>query len=349
MVRRALRGPRWTLPFPAVTPLRSLSPAARGSLLVLVATGVSGMIGPILSLLYETGFNPLAFAVWRGIIGGGALWILILRRRRRDPVGHGIVFGRVSGRERLALAGFVVCNITLNTAVFVAITRIPIAVALLTFNTYPVLLALYGRLTGSERIGPIKILALILGLVGLALVLTASGDPGAEPLDPFGMALAVLASVTGAAWVVFSKMISRVPAEQSMGAALTSTIFVIGGVMLVTGQIDAVAFPVSHPASWLPIVTLCLLSGTMAAVFFTKGVQLISRVRTGVLGLTEPIVATVAAAVILGQVLAPIQLLGGALVLAAAILIQREQEGPMIVVRSDLPDDAEVRLPAGVL
>ena len=337
-----------TLPFVAVTPLRSLSPAARGSLLVLFATGFSGTIGPILSLLYHTGFTPLAFAVWRGIIGGGALWLLVLWQRRRNPNGRGIVFGRLSGRERLAVAGFVVTNIVLNTALFVAIDHIPIAVALLTFYTYPVLLALYGRLTGSERIGPVKVLALVLGLAGLALVLAAGGDGGGKPLDPLGLGLAILSAVTGAAWVVFSKMCSRVPAEQSMGAALISTVFVIGGLMLVTGQIDGIAFPITHAETWLPIVTLSLLSGAMAAVVFTKGVQLISRVRAGVLGLTEPIVATVAAAVVLGQVLAPIQLFGGALVLSAAVLIQREQDAPAIAARSDLTEDAEVRAPAGV-
>lgn len=330
-----------------MTAFRSLSPAARGSLAVLLGSGFSGIIGPLLSLVYATGFEPLAFAVWRGFIGGGALWLFILWQRRRNPSTGGIALVGLSGHQRRMLAGFVVCNMILNTALFVAINSIPIAVALLTFYTYPVLLALYGRLTGSEPIGPVKVMALVLGLVGLALVVTASGGSSARGLDPLGLALAILAAVTGAAWVVFSKALHEVPAEQAMATSLVATVFTIGGLMLATGQAAAIVYPIWHLETLLAIAALSIMSGAVAAVIFTRGVRLVSRVRAGVLGLIEPILGTVAAAVVLGQVLAPIQVVGGALVLAAAVLIQRAQESRAEAVSAVMPDDAEVPARAG--
>jgi drug/metabolite transporter (DMT)-like permease len=347
--RRGLTSPMSQVGFRLVTALHALSPAARGSLLVLVAAGASGTLGPILSLLYAGGFTPLGFAVWRGIVAGGTLWLFVLWQRRRDPAANPVVLPQLSGHERLMLLGFVGSNIILNTSLFVAINTIPIAVALLTFYTYPVLLALYGRLTGTETIGPAKVVALVLGLAGLGLVVTASGGGSSRGLDPLGLGLAMLAAVTGAAWVVFSKALVRVPPEQAMATSLVATIVVIGALLLATGQASAITFPVFHPDTLVAVTILSLMSGAAAATIFTRGVRLISRVRAGILGLIEPIVGTVAAAVVLGQVLAPIQVVGGVLVLAAAVLIQRAQDAPAVAAmpaRAD-PSEAPARAIAG--
>src|SRR5205814_5551196 len=128
------------LGFPAMTSLRavspalrSLSPTVRGSLLIVGGATFAGILGPLARLLYNAGMTPFAFVVWRGLIAGSALWLLVAWRRRSDPARHGIVLARLPRRQRLALLGFVTSNVVLNTSLFVAFDRIPIAVALLTF------------------------------------------------------------------------------------------------------------------------------------------------------------------------------------------------------------------------
>jgi drug/metabolite transporter (DMT)-like permease len=116
--------------------------------------------------------------------------------------------------------------------------------------------------------------------------------------------------------------------------------------MVVTGPVEALRFPLDHADAWPTILISGLLSGAGAAVLFTMGVRLISRVRAGILGLVEPIVGTVAAAALLGQVLTPIQLLGGALVLSAAVLIQRDADEMTVARPSHMADD---ELPAPVV
>ena len=111
-----------------------------------------------------------------------------------------------------------------------------------------------------------------------------------------------------------------------MGIALGVTVLTVGAATLATGPASVLAFPIEHPGTLPTILVSGVLSGAGAAFLFTLGVRLISRTRAGILGLIEPIVGTVAAAVLLGQVLAPLQLLGGALVLGAAVLIQRDVE-----------------------
>ncbi len=311
-----------------------LPPGLRGSLYIVLGSSFAGILGPLARSLYDQGMAPLSFVVWRGIVAGTALWVIVLVRRRRAPGRYRLALLRLPGRQRLALLGFVTMNVLLNTSLFVAFDRIPIAVALLTFYTYPVLLALYGRMTGTESLGPIKVAALAISLVGLGLVVSASFDPAAGlSLDPLGLALGIVASVTAAAWIGFGRECPDVPAEQAMGLALTLTVAVVGLAVVLSGPAEALAFPLTHPETWLTVLISGLLSGAGAAVLFTLGIRLISRVRAGILGLIEPIMGTVGAALLLNQVLTPIQLLGGAFVLGSAVLIQRD--------RADAPAPAE--------
>jgi drug/metabolite transporter (DMT)-like permease len=130
-----------------------------------------------------------------------------------------------------------------------------------------------------------------------------------------------------------------VPAEQAMGLALGATVVVVGMIALATGPVDAITFPLAHVEIWPMILVSGLLSGAGAAVLFTMGIRLISRVRAGILGLIEPIVGTLAAAVLLAQVLSPVQLLGGALVLGSAVLIQRDTEDASVSDRAMVDEE----------
>ena len=333
-----------------MTALRALSPGLRGSLMIVTGATFAGILGPLARLLYDQGMTPLAFVVWRGIIAGAGLWLLVFLRRRRDRVRNGLVLARLPRRERLALIGFVTSNVVLNTSLFVAFDRIPIAVALLTFYTYPVLLALYGRISGTEGLGPIKVTALALALAGMALVVTANFNAGSgQSLDPLGLALGFLASVTATAWIGFGRACPTVPAEQAMGLALGGTVVVVGTMAVLGGPAGALLFPLDHAGAWPTILVSGILSGAGAALLFTLGMRLISRVRAGILGLVEPVVGTAAAALLLNQVLAPIQLLGGALVLGAAVLIQRDREPSGVTAARDMASDGELAAPPGVV
>ncbi|MBM4408844.1 MAG: hypothetical protein FJ038_09685 [Chloroflexi bacterium] len=306
---------------------RSRDPRLLGSVLVVLGATLSGVLGPLARLLYEAGMTPFAFVVWRGIIAGAALWLLVLWRRRRP--GYRVVIASLPRRERIALVVFAGANIVLNTSLFVAFDRIPIAIALLTFYTYPVLLALYGRVTGTESLSVAKVVALALALGGLSLVVSAQGGPAVDiQLDPLGLALAAVASLSAAVWVGAGRACASVPAEQAMGLSLAWTVAAVGTLAIVAGQDAALRYPLQRIDGLALVVFTGLLSGAGAAVIFTMGMRLISRVRSGILGLVEPIVGVAAAAIILGELLSPVQLLGGALVLGAAVLIQRASDDP---------------------
>jgi drug/metabolite transporter (DMT)-like permease len=81
--------------------------------------------------------------------------------------------------------------------------------------------------------------------------------------------------------------------------------------------------PVTSPGlTGLLLLLEGALAGAAAPLLFLAGLRRIGATQTAVLSLCEPLAATLLAAVMFGQLLAPSQLLGGALLLGAGIAVQ---------------------------
>jgi drug/metabolite transporter (DMT)-like permease len=68
----------------------------------------------------------------------------------------------------------------------------------------------------------------------------------------------------------------------------------------------------------------------MPSVLFLAGLRAIGGTRAGILMLFEPLVGVTLAAILLGEALAPLQAVGGAAILVAALLVQRGSPGEAI-------------------
>ena len=78
---------------------------------------------------------------------------------------------------------------------------------------------------------------------------------------------------------------------------------------------------------------------------FLVGIRAIGGTRAGILMLVEPLVGVTLAALLLGEALAPIQAFGGAAILIAAVLVQRNPPGDATRAELGVPVIIE---PAGV-
>ena len=76
-------------------------------------------------------------------------------------------------------------------------------------------------------------------------------------------------------------------------------------------------------AGWLAVASLALLSTVAAITLYFAGLERIGPVRASTLSTIEPLCTVVLAAIILDESLAPVQIAGGVLILAAAGLIAR--------------------------
>ena len=94
------------------------------------------------------------------------------------------------------------------------------------------------------------------------------------------------------------------------------------GALAVATRPGTMLVPVGDPGLTGLLVLEGVLAGAAAPLLFLAGLRRIGATRAAVLSLCEPLAATLLAAVMIGELLAPSQLLGGALLVGAGIAVQ---------------------------
>lgn len=229
-------------------------------------------------------------------VGIGALVLLVAWRPRltghpRRAYGVAVLFG-------LALA-------VMNYAFYSALDRIPLGVAVTLEFVGPLGVAV----AGSRR--PLDFLWGLLAASGILLLAPWSG----APLDPLGVALALLAGVLWATYIILGGRIGRLFPDGT-GLALAMT---VGAVVLApVGLLGAGAALLNLPAL-LAGVGVALLSAVIPYSLEIKALRRMPAHVFGVLMSVEPAVAAIVGFTILGEHLAPRSLTAIVLVTIAAI------------------------------
>jgi len=208
-----------------------------------------------------------------------------------------------------------------SVCLYSSVARLPVALALLAFNTYPLSTALWARLLYGHRPEKAVLLAMPLILVGLALALdvfgAASGLGAAQHWGQIGVgvAFALAASATfGLALVITQHETSEVD-----GRLRTFTTMLTVAVLAAAVASTQSGFHLpTAPVGWWGLGALTLLYGTAFTIMFTVLPKL------GVVGNSaimnvEPVFALVLAWAVLDQSIALVQLFG-ALVVVATVM-----------------------------
>lgn len=198
---------------------------------------------------------------------------------------------------------------------FASLERIDVSLASLLMCSYPVLVVAGAVLLRRERASRRRALALAVALAGVGLVL-AGGLGGA--LDPFGIALALAASASYAAYVLISDLLLGRTQPLVLAAMLcagAATAFALAGVA--TGSLAAPA-----PSGLLVVAAIALVATVLPIAAFLAGVRRIGPSRATILGTIEPPVTIALAALVFGERLGPLQLAGAGLVVGGVVILQ---------------------------
>jgi drug/metabolite transporter (DMT)-like permease len=271
------------------------------SKLVLRAGAEAGMDAPQLTTLRATG----AFA-------GLLVVCLALRPRQlalaRSEIGLLVVYG---------LAGFFLVPMLY----FVAISKLPVGIALLFEYTAPLLVAVWARFGQHQPVRPRLWVGLALSLAGLACVAEIWGE---MRLNPVGVAAGGGAAVLLAVYYVLgARGVSR-----RDPLSLTCWAF---GVSAVVGAVVRPwsHFPVAllgHRSNGIPVWLLCcyvvVLGSITPYVLVVAALRHLPATSVGIIGMVEPVIASGVAWTALGEALNLAQLAGGVLVLTGVTLAE---------------------------
>ncbi len=300
-----------------------------GALLVVLAAIGFGLNGPLARVAADLGFSAVAFASWRSIASVVALAALLaiglVRGRAKTTNLRSI--GRLEWVQLVAM-GFFVAGTTLG--LFLSFERSTIALTLMLFYTYPLIVAVAAVRIYGEPLGGLRIGAIVVASVGMVMLLFEPG--GRADIDALGVlfALGAAACQTGYA-LVAARGFASVPALQSStimrGVATLFYLIVIIPFVLLIGESEGLLGPLDGAEAWIIIIIAGLFSAALPTAGLISGYRKVGPTRGAVLMLFEPLTGVVLAALWLAEQPAPMQLFGGVLVLAGAVLVQVAPDG----------------------
>ena len=286
-----------------------------------------GTLGVVSRLAYDLGLAPAALVAWRGLFGFVGMAVIVAVGLTR---GRSLVRRReIGGSARFPLAIAMASAWGLNMAIFLAFDRVTVALALLGFYLYPALVAIADVWAGHERLDRPKLVALALSLGGMVAVVGAGlGSDGALRFDLLGIGLALLAAVIQTVFIVVSRDgYSAIPADQAMAAILGAAAVLAAAAALLFGAGQELLLPL-HQLEVLGLVAFAGIFGAaIPSLLFLVGIRRLGGTRAGILMLMEPVVGVSLAAIVLGEALHPIQAVGAAAILVAAVILQRASPG----------------------
>ena len=208
-----------------------------------------------------------------------------------------------------------------SVCLYSSVARLPVALALLAFNTYPLSTAFWARVLYKHQPEKAVLWSMPLILIGLALALdvmgAASGLGAAEHWSQIGsgVAFALAASATFGLALVYTQH----ETANLDGRLRTFSTMTLVGTLAIAAAMSQGGFHLPQaPAGWWGLGMLTFLYGTAFTIMFTV------LPRLGVVGNSaimnvEPVFALTLAWALLDQAIAPIQLVGAALVVGTVM------------------------------
>ncbi len=249
--------------------------------------------------------DVLTMALFRGFIGVPLLFAWLHVGARPAPL---------TARERWLSLGVGVLFAGNVFFLFKAIETVDVPVAILTYFAYPVLTGVAAALAGLETLGLGGTAAALVAFFGLALMIGA--HPGGVALAGIGFGL------IAAACRVAILLLTR--ASLAGADARLISFYSMAAATVTFGIVALASFNWQGPQT--PLGWYALLGssvGTTIAVLavFVSTVR-IGPFRTALLMNLEPLLATIGSAIVLGEVITPLQAVGGAAMIAALVAFQ---------------------------
>ncbi len=297
-----------------------------GVAIVLVSAASFGSGGLFAQPVYAAGVDWLTLLAWRFLIGAGLSWLWLLASAERRAG-----LRRLPGRRIAAALALGVLYLGNSGTYFASLETVPVSLAALIVYIYPPVVAVLSLRVGQRLVGRRPWAALGLALAGVALALGGIPTGAMPPVS--GLILVVASPLIYAVWIVLSARLSgertdRVGAEADDGAspaaatALMMTATAVGFWTLAL-VVRRPVLPAEIPAAaWPGLLGVGVVATFLAIQTFYAGARRIGAAQASLISTFEPVWTITLAAILFGETLGPLQLVGGAMVIGGVLLAQ---------------------------
>lgn len=274
-----------------------------GYALIAGAALLWALIGVFSGRLLAAGITATEIAFWRAA-GGGALFIV-----------HAVAsksFLRVQQRDLPAFILFGLVGVTLfYTSLNLAIDQGGISLAFILLYSAPAFVAILAAVFLGEKLTHPKILLVGVAILGVVLVAQSSGE--GMTITPAAVLWGLTAGLTYSSYYLFGKALLK----RYEIATIYSLIMPIGALgLLPVAKFEIFAAP---SIVWLDIFLLTVFSTYIAYLIYYRGLRQVEASRAVLVATIEPVLAAVLAALLFGERLGVLGIVGATLVVGASV------------------------------
>ena len=289
---------------------RNLQKSTIGYALIILATMLWGIAGPLAKHLFQIGILPTDLVQAR-VTYSFFILVMILGLFRRDLLKidrKDIVYFLILG-----IGGFALVQWTY----FFAINHLDVGIAIAIQYTAPTLIVIYSALFLGKKIDVKTILSVGLALIGCYLVIGAY-EAEWEDLNWVGILGAFSSAIVFAFYTLYSERgLAKYDAwTVFFYAVLFATIFwnIVHPPLVLMGQ------NLSWN-TWGMVMAVAIIGTLIPFALFFMALKRLDPIRLTVTSTLEPIFATMIAFFTLGEALSPLQISGGLFIIISVILM----------------------------
>jgi drug/metabolite transporter (DMT)-like permease len=287
-----------------------------GTVYTLLAALGFGAVSTFTLIAVHQGVSLPVVLMWRYVIG--AVVMVTFVSTQGYPRMHwreSMMFIVLGGGGQALLVGMALSSTKYITAAMLAFL----------FYTYPAWVTLVQTIRGAEPVTARRLGALALSFGGIVVIAGAplAGGASMASLPWNGIALALGAAMIYGMYIPLMQWM-----QKKHPVAVTSAYGKIGSAFcfLVLALSDQTLTARMSGTAWMAIIALTLFSTVMPSVFFLMGLMRLGAVRTAIVSTVEPFLTTVLGALVLSQAITANTLVGGAMIVAAVVLLQFRRE-----------------------
>ena len=301
--------------------------AAVGYALLLTGTVLFALNGTVVKSILLSGVSATTLSETRAM-GAFVILVLVVALTRPSAL-------RIRRDEWKLLLAYGVIGVSMTQFLyFVAIERMPIGIALIIEFTAPIWVVLWVRFGRKQTVRGTVWVGLLLAVIGLALI--AQVWQGFT-LDGLGVAAAFGAAIALALFYILGEHARRGDPPRD---AISLTMWGMGGAALFWLLVPPWSFSdwsiyseVSEPLAgtgpqlplWVLSTWMVVMGTVVPFALAMKSLAYITAAQASIIGMTEPLIASIIAWIALSEVLTPVQIAGGAVVLVGVYLAERSR------------------------
>jgi drug/metabolite transporter (DMT)-like permease len=211
---------------------------------------------------------------------------------------------------------------------FAGLVRTTVSHASLMVGVLPVLLAAGSALFTHEHVTLKRWFALLASTLGAGLIAfgASAGEAGSQA-TLLGDLLVAASLIAAVVWILLVQVMMRSGRYTSVTAS--AYVMTAGTVMLAAWVFVTEGAPPVHLSAltWLSVVAMGLLATTVTTYLWNWGLAQVPASQAGVFLNLEPVVGAILGVLVLHDVLGPYGIVGGLLVIGAAVVVAMDKDG----------------------